>query len=120
MVSIPISYEASDLLKVTVSFNYLRFVRTSAFGSAPSVTSVPTTPTEQSIYNNGTNASIAGLNGFAEPSSYLTSPQFSSSTIVPSDGFASPVNPSSPTKQVEAGLPYVGRNVGPLAPYSGI
>lgn len=100
MVSIPISYEASDLLKVTVSFNYLRYVRTSAFGSAPSTTSVPTTPTAQSIYNNGTNASIAGLNGFAEPSSYLTTPEFSAGTTLPSDGFGSPL--SSPPSFTQA------------------
>lgn len=55
LVSIPVSYESSDLLKVTVSFTYLRYVRTNVFGQAPN-SSVPTTPSEQAIYNNGTTA----------------------------------------------------------------
>ena len=59
LVSIPVSYESSDLLKVTVSFNYLRYVRTRVF-SATNMGSVPQTPSDQAvfnqIYNNGTNA----------------------------------------------------------------
>jgi hypothetical protein len=59
LVSIPVSYESSDLLKVTVSFNYLRYVRTRVF-TETNMGSVPQTPSDQAvfnqIYNNGTNA----------------------------------------------------------------
>lgn len=61
LVSIPVSYESSDLLKVTVSFHYLRYVRTRNFTST-SMGSVPQTPSDQAvfnqIYNNGTNRFI--------------------------------------------------------------
>lgn len=102
LMSIPVSYESSDLLKVTVSFSYLRYVRTSVLGQVnASSGGVPSTPLEQSIYNNGTNASIAGLSGFSESSSYLTTPEFSSSTILPSDGLASPLSSPSSFTQAE-------------------
>ena len=55
LVSIPVSYESSDLLKVTASFTYLRYVRTNVF-SQPTNSPVPSNPQEQAVYNNGTNA----------------------------------------------------------------
>jgi hypothetical protein len=59
LVSIPVSYESSDLLKVTVSFHYLRYVRTRVF-SATNMGSVPQTPSDQAVfnqvYNNGTDS----------------------------------------------------------------
>jgi len=60
LVSIPVSYESSDLLKVTVSFTYMRYVRTNVF-SQPTNSSVPSDPQQQAIYNNGTNAFIENI-----------------------------------------------------------
>lgn len=64
LVSIPISYESSDLLKVTVSFNYLRYVRTRNF-TTTNMGSIPQTPSDQAvfnqIYNNGTNRFIENV-----------------------------------------------------------
>ena len=93
LMSIPVSYESSDLLKVTVSFSYLRYVRTSTLGQVSgSSGGVPTTPTAQAIYNNGTNASISGLTGMTETSTFTT-PQFTTSSSI-GDGFGSPLGVS--------------------------
>lgn len=56
LMSIPVSYESSDLLKVTVSFSYLRYVRTSVLAQVSGSGGIPTTPAAQAVYNNGTNA----------------------------------------------------------------
>jgi len=50
LVSIPVSYESSDLLKVTVSFHYLRYVRTRAF-SATNPGTIPETREDQAALN---------------------------------------------------------------------
>jgi hypothetical protein len=59
IVSIPVSYESSDLLRVTASFHYLRYVRTRVF-SATNMGAVPQTPSDQAVfnqvYNNGTDS----------------------------------------------------------------
>jgi len=61
--SIPISYESSQLLKVTVSFSYIRYYITSITGSpAPTNTTPPLTPLGQAEFNN--------------PPDYFTNPQF--------------------------------------------
>ena len=61
---IPVSYESSDLLKVTASFHYLRYVRTRVFTST-NMGSVPQTPSDQAvfnqIYNNGTNRFVENV-----------------------------------------------------------
>jgi len=53
LVSIPVSYEGSDLLKATVSFTYLRYVRTTEFGPAPDVPGDPRSQAaSNSLFNN--------------------------------------------------------------------
>ena len=89
--SIPISYESSQLLKCTVSFNYSRYI----IGGGELIAPPPTSQT----------------------------PAQQGSTIAPG-------NPGFPVTggeeyygqlpPVESGLPYVGRNRGPLAPFFGV
>lgn len=90
--SIPISYDSSELLKCTVSFNYSRYII--GGGEILSPPKESQTPAEQA--------------GNISPGN----PEFSSTT----DGeeYYGQLPP------VESGLPYVGRNVGPIAPFSGI
>jgi hypothetical protein len=90
--SMPVSYDSSQLLKCTVSFNYSRYVIGGGEVLVPPKEAQ--TPAEQA-------ANISPGNS-----------EFSSSTT--SEEYYGQLPP------VESGLPYVGRNRGPLAPFSGI
>lgn len=73
IVSIPVSYDSSDLLKMTVSFSYTRYVITNGFSpySNTTATAQPLlndsvnqqfgTPTQQAIFNNP-NFQVGGVN----------------------------------------------------------
>lgn len=102
ITSMPISYDTSSLLKCTVSISYIRY------------------------YVNDT----TDKNQSTGPESIFDNPQFSYGTIPSLPGLSgagllntggipqSVINASGNTvdRRVGAGLPYVGRNIGPLAP----
>lgn len=60
IVSMPISYDGSNLLKVTASFSYMRYVRVSSFQQAGSgaAAQYPITPTEQAAFNSPGNPEL--------------------------------------------------------------
>ena len=122
--SMPISYESSSLLKCTVSFAYSRYYLTNIDG-APA----PRSESAQSSLNNPLQQ--AGFNVSAYQS--FVDPQFgvdttgglsienalsSGNSLQVGEGgeIIDAVNANS--RQVESGLPYVGRNVGPISPFS--
>jgi hypothetical protein len=117
--SMPVSYDSSSLLKCIVSMTYIRYVlipssgedRTSAASSSDGLS-----PIEQSQFNN--------------LSDYLANPQFgvdttggiptssllasgNSAQVFEGDEIIGSVNSNS--RAVESGLPYVGRNIGPIS-----
>lgn len=121
--SMPISYESSSLLKCTVSFSYSRYYIENLNGSPPPQDNSPQsslgTPLEQSQFNTSNYQSFAnpefgvltttgGLSGASALSSGNSIQTFEGTEIIGA------VNANA--TPVEAGLPYVGRNVGPLVP----
>jgi hypothetical protein len=119
ITSMPVSYDSSSLLKCTVSMSYIRYV-------LDTIQDPP--PQEQTGTQNVTPIEQAAFNGARD---YLLNPQFgvdstgslsrnatlaSGNSIQQYDGeeIIGAVNANQ--RPVEAGLPYVGRNVGPLAP----
>lgn len=127
VTSMPVSYDSSQLLKCTVSFTYDRYFVDNprdrplqAEPSAPSpATGIPN-PSEVS-YAGGQvatdaftgNASLndSSLFNNIAPSQYGISAGTLSNTVGEGEELANAV-----ARPVEEGLPYVGRNVGPLAP----
>lgn len=122
--SMPISYDSSSLLKCTVSFTYSRYYVANIDGSPP-----PPSDSPQSSLN--TPLEQAGFN--TSSYQYFANPQFGSDTtgglsignalssgnslqISEGDEIIGAVNANS--RMVESGLPYTGRNVGPLSPFS--
>ena len=124
--SMPVSYDSSQLLKCTVSFTYDRYVCGNS--SITPVTGEPSQSTATGIPN-PSEVSYAGgqvatdaftgdaslnesslFNNIA-PSQYNISPGTLSNSVGEGEELANAV-----TRRVEEGLPYVGRNVGPLAP----
>jgi hypothetical protein len=122
--SMPISYDSSSLLKCTVSFTYSRYYIEGLNGSTP--------PTDaqnpQSSLNNPLEQ--AGFNVSAYQN--FSNPQFGVDTtgglsiqnalssgnslqVFEGEEIIGAVN--SNQTQVESGLPYVGRNVGPISPF---
>ena len=103
--SMPISYDSSSLLKCTVSMNYIRYiVNTADIDPTPKTTQ---TPLQQAQFNTS-NLTLPGLEGIGA----LTTggvPQ----SVANSSG-------NTIDRRVEAGLPYVGRNVGPGERFAGI
>lgn len=119
--SMPISYDSSSLLKCSVSFTYTRYYIESLDG-APA----PRSEDQQSSLN--TPLEQAGFNTDAYQT--FTSPQFGVDTtgglgiqnalssgnslqVFEGEEIIGAVNANQ--TPVESGLPYVGRNVGPLA-----
>jgi hypothetical protein len=102
--SMPVSYDSSSLLKCTVSMSYIRYVL-----NRGSVTPVDkgqsTTPLEQAAFNSNP---------------IFENPQFSIDNNLTIGGIPASSANSSGNTIVEEGLPYVGRNVGPIATFSGI
>jgi hypothetical protein len=114
--SIPISYDSSSLLKCTVSMTYIRYVVTSDRGMSEkepggqsTANGVPDnlTPEQQAGYNQAF-FNNSSLNQFNISSGSLTNIFGEGEEII------NAIN--SIQTSVESGLPYVGRNVGPLAP----
>jgi hypothetical protein len=122
--SMPISYDSSSLLKCTVSFTYSRYYIENLNGSAPP----PDVQNPQSSLNNPLEQ--AGFNFSAYEQ--FTNPQFgidstgglgiqnvlsSGNSLQVFEGGEIIGAVNSNQTQVESGLPYVGRNVGPLSPF---
>lgn len=107
--SMPVSYDQSDLLKCTVSFFYTRYNVSSSKASNPASASNAYAP------------GIVGLNQKYGPAFGSDFEFFQNNNVkLPSQGEGTELINAYSVKQIEAGLPYVGRNVGPLAPFSGI
>ena len=132
--SMPVSYDQSSLLKCTVSMSYIRYV---VDGSNPPIrpsssSSASTSGPPDSPFNipfaDAANLDLKlGNNYFqnADPqfdfgpgaqASFNASQAFNAGLPAAAAG----TNAFKPRQQVEAGLPYVGRNVGPIAPFSGL
>lgn len=96
LVSIPVSYESSDLLRVTVSFHYLRYVRTRSFSATNSGT-VPETAAEQAALNSafGNDLSIDAGAQFSPDTSGQFGQTGQNLTINPFGGSNSTSNNSS-------------------------
>jgi hypothetical protein len=120
--SMPISYDSSSLLKCTVSFSYTRYFVEDLNGSPPSANS----ENPQASLNNPLEQAGFNLNAYQT----LVNPEFgvdttgglsiqnalSSGNSIQSfegDEIIGAINSNS--RFVESGLPYVGRNIGPLA-----
>lgn len=106
--SMPVSYESSSLLKCTVSMTYIRYVVVQ--GRAQPETNDGVTPEQQASFNGAQN-NLSGDGGLSTQSPLLVggvSPQAANAAGAPID------------RRVEAGLPYVGRNVGPGQLFAGI
>ena len=128
ITSMPVSYETSSLLKCTISFNYTRYFIESLAGSPAPASGSPqatlgsnlTTPLQQGLFN----ADSVFINpefGIDTTGGLSISNALSSGNSIQQyegDEIIGAIN--SNQRPVEAGLPYVGRNVGPIAPFSGI
>jgi len=122
--SMPVSYDASSLLKCTVSLTYQRYWIEQVGGSGDSDRTMDDrnnpdqqlTPIQQAQFNSS-NLTASGLTG----SSALATPGRLAVGGIPQSAANSSGNAAGARdRRVEAGLPYVGRNVGPIAPFSGI
>ena len=132
--SMPVSYDQSSLLKCTVSMSYIRYVVdgsnppiTSSSSEAQSTSGPPDYPAnltspdflDASKLKLGTNYfKDANVNFDFDPSAqalFNTSQAFNAGLPAAGAGTA-----AFRPQQVEAGLPFVGRNVGPIARFSGI
>ena len=117
--SMPLSYDASSLLKCTVSFSYIRYYISELVGSGyadRTTINGQSTPIEQAQFNTS-NLTLSGLEG----SGALGTPGRLAVGGIPQSAANSSGNAAGARdRRVEAGLPYVGRNVGPIAPFSGI
>ncbi len=121
--SMPISYDSSSLLKCTVSFTYTRYFIESLDG-APA----PTSENPQSTLNNPLEQAgfnVAAYDQFANAQFGIDSTgglgiqnalsSGNSLQVFEGEEIIGAVNANQ--TQVESGLPYVGRNVGPLSPF---
>lgn len=110
--SMPVSYDSSSLLKCTVSMTYIRYYVDGMAGNTLSEVS-NTTPIQQAQFNSS-NLSLTGLTGVGALSSGgvpLSVANASGNSVDSSNSI---------DRRVEAGLPYVGRNVGPGQRFAGI
>lgn len=120
--SMPISYDSSSLLKCTVSFTYARYYIEGQAGSPP--------PEDTNNPQSTLNTPIAQSEFNANSYQYFLNPEYATDTtgglsiqnalssgnslqVFEGEEVINAVNANK--TQVEAGLPYVGRNVGPLA-----
>jgi hypothetical protein len=81
IISIPISYNSSDLLKCTVSFTYMRYVRKDQFSLNSSYTP-PSNPATQASVNSTGNPELRVSNPGTQPERYSLG-SFSASTPDP-------------------------------------
>ena len=100
IVSIPVSYEASSILKCTASFSYIRYIR-----KRNKVSSAPSSQNS----NSPANPDVPGPVNTAPKNNPITNKSSSGDEIVDYSVFQ--------PQRIEAGLPYVGRNIGPIAPF---
>lgn len=104
--SIPVSYDSSSLLKCSVSMTYMRYYIEDTVSDSP--TEIPQISPAQQAEFNSSNLTLPGLDGTG-----ALSVNGISLSAAKSSG-------NDVDRKVEAGLPYVGRNVGPIARFSGI
>lgn len=127
VTSIPVSYESSSLLKCTVSMNYIRYYIDQASGGESSTSpnqTVPATSQNQSYFGNAAQAQAFqnaqfGVGGVPD----LNLSGTSALNVVNTGGVptsAAKASGNTVDRRVEAGLPYVGRNVGPISRFSGL
>lgn len=127
--SMPVSYDSSQLLKVTVSFTYDRYVVSNVAQSQiqgePSQLSAIGVPNSGNVsYANGQvatdifsgNSSISASSLFnnISPNQFNISDGTLSNSVGEGEEIINAI--ASNQNPVESGLPYVGRNIGPLAP----
>lgn len=121
--SMPISYDSSSLLKCTVSFSYTRYFVEDLNGSPPPTNSENpqaslNNPLEQSGFNLNAYQTFVNPEFGADTTGGLSIQNaLSSGNAIQSfegDEIIGAINANS--RFVESGLPYVGRNIGPLAP----
>lgn len=131
ITSMPVSYDSSSLLKCTVSFTYDRYVLSprpliGQQGEPSQTPAVGVANPSEIAYTNGQvltnafngNASISGsyFNNVS-PNQFNLSP----GSLTENGEGGEIINAiTANNRQVEAGLPYVGRNRGPTTPFSGI
>lgn len=119
--SMPISYDSSQLLKCTVSFSYDRYVCSNNSLTPPS-SSEPSQNTTAGVPDlpglTGAGALATGNESVLFNNISLTQYNISPGTLTNSYGEGEEIIDAINSNQrpVEEGLPYVGRNVGPLAP----
>jgi hypothetical protein len=116
--SMPVSYDSSALLKCTVSMSYIRYVLNKG-SAAPIDRGRETSPLEQAAFNSNPifeNPQF-GAGGVSELSGLSGAGALTTGGVPLSVANASG---NSVNTRVEEGLPYVGRNVGPIATFSGI
>lgn len=137
--SMPVSYDASSLLKCTVSFTYMRYIfnpsgsgakaagssESDSSGTANSQALFGNTAQQQAfqnaqfgIDNTGLNPNLGGANALSTGGISGQTANSSGNSILEGEELISAID--SNQSAVEAGLPYVGRNQGPLAPFNGI
>lgn len=121
--SMPVSYDSSSLLKCTVSFTYSRYYVQELNGQAPSPNqSTLNTPLSQSQFNDSAYQQFANPQyGYDTTGGVTISNALSSGNSIQSfegDEIIGAINANF--KQVETGLPFVGRNRGPLVRFDSI
>ena len=106
--AMPVSYDQSQILKCNVSFSFIRYVMQRSGTSSVSV------------LRNSNAPGISELGQFTSGDEFIN-PQFGiSSGTFSNNPLEGDEIINSQVRRVEEGLPYVGRNIGPIAPFSGI
>lgn len=124
VTSIPVSYESSSLLKCTVSMNYIRYYIEEVSDGKSEGASTPGSVSNQAYFGNTAQAQAFqnaqfGVGGVSDLSLSGTSALNAVNTGgVPTS--AAKASGNTVDRKVEAGLPYVGRNVGPISRFSGL
>lgn len=120
--SMPVSYDSSSLLKCTVSFSYSRYYIENLPGFPPpegdnpqSTLNSPSTQAQINSlpFNDLINVDF-GVNTTGGVSAQAAQASGNSVQVFEGDEIIGAVNANQ--TPVESGLPYVGRNIGPLAP----
>lgn len=124
--SMPVSYDQSQLLKCTVSFQYSRYVPEPI--GVINNSSIPSSASGATSGNPETRGFVDAVtrdqyNALANPTYGVGfgDPSLDRIFATPSDALnLGNTSPNRTNRQVEAGLPFVGRNVGPIARFSDI
>lgn len=115
--SMPVSYESSSLLKCTVSMSYIRYIVQNLPLRVPEQ---PRTPLDQAKFNAGENfqtgvqSELSGTGLLSTGGISQRIANASGNSVLEGDEIIGAINVNQ--RPIEAGLPYVGRNIGPLAP----